>query len=383
MTGEICKKCGGCALRGMEESSYRQMKTADFEKTLSFIRTASPVFDSPVFIRDGLRRRADMSFSMVGKELLLGFNESQTHNLVDVTTCPMLLPELNSFLPDLRKFLTEFCSAAVTVKNKKKIEKKYIRTGSVKILNADNGIDILLELPFEPALEHRLQVADFVNGTPALLRLSWRIADRKPETVVAKSQPELYIAGCAVVVPQGSFLQASKPAETAMIRQVLTYLGDTTGKMVDLFCGLGTFTYPLAADKRNEIVSADASAESLEGLKATLNRNGVPNVSVVSRNLFKNPFDETELKGLKALIIDPPRAGAHEQCRMIAQMPEAAKPEKIIFISCNPKTFVYDAGLLIEGGYMFSRVTFIDQFVYSKHQELIALFVLNSENKKE
>ena len=88
------------------------------------------------------------------------------------------------------------------------------------------------------------------------------------------------------------------------------------------------------------------------------------------------------MKGIKALVIDPPRAGAHEQCREIAKLEDNAKPLKIVFVSCNPKTFVYDAETLISAGYTFERVTLIDQFVYSKHEELVALFTFNPKNNK-
>ena len=113
-------------------------------------------------------------------------------------------------------------------------------------------------------------------------------------------------------------------------------------------------------------------------MKKALNRNQIHNVKVINKNLFKYPLDEAELKDIKALVIDPPRAGAHEQCREISKISGKNRPEKIIFVSCNPKTFVYDAQLLIDAGYTFERVTLIDQFVYSKHQELIALFTYNS-----
>ena len=84
------------------------------------VRNAAPLFDEPVFIGDGCRRRADMAFVLSGKMLKLGFNQAGTHNLVDVRNCPMLTPGLNAFLPELRRFLLEFCQISVTVKAKSK-----------------------------------------------------------------------------------------------------------------------------------------------------------------------------------------------------------------------------------------------------------------------
>ena len=377
MISESCKICGGCPLRSMDETEYREYKTADFVRTTERIKQSVSKIDTPIFVADGNRRRADMKFRFQKGKLTFGFNEEESHNLVDIHTCPMLTPMLNSFIPHMRNFLAEFCQIKYTVKNKKKLENKSIREGGVKFLQADNGIDILLSFADNPDLEHRLLVADFVNAETDVVRLSWKVGTQLPETIVEKTPPLLYIADYAVAVPQGSFLQASKSSETAMITKVLEYIGDTTGKIADLFCGLGTFTYPLAQNNQNEILSVDSYEPSLHGLRQALNQNQIHNVKILNRNLFKYPLDADELAGIKVLVMDPPRAGAHEQCRAISELSPSVKPEKIIFVSCNPKTFVYDADLLISSNYTLENITLIDQFVYSKHQELIALFTLN------
>lgn len=383
MQENICEICGGCPFRSLGLKAYRQNKEDDFRRTINSIKEATPVFDNPIFINDGNRRRAEMSFEYTKKELKFGFNEEKTHNIINISHCAMLDEKLNSLLLPLRVFLEAFCQIKETIKNKKKkLETISINKGKIYLLHADNGVDILLDLAQTPGLEHRLLIADFVNANQDICRFSWQINNASPETIIEKRPPELYMANYAIEIPQGAFLQATKASETAMIEQVLNYMNPIKGKIADLFCGLGTFTYPLAQIKSNEIVSADSSALSLKGLEKALNRNQIQNVKVINRNLFKYPFDKDDLKNIKAVVIDPPRASAHEQCKAIANLPQDIKPLKIVFISCNPKTFVYDAELLIGGGYTFEKVTLVDQFVYSKHQELIALFTLNPNNNK-
>ena len=380
MSNSACEKCGGCAYRNMNESAYRQYKEENFIKNIARI-SAETTTDNAIFISDGQRRRAEMEFAVINNELILGFNEEKSHKLINVNNCLMLNKELNRLLPPLHEFMQEFCKIPLTVKNKKKIVKQYITKGSVYMLLADNGIDIVLKLSQEPSLEHRLLVADFVNSITNICRMSWKVADQEVETVIMKIKPEIYIANCMVEVPQDVFLQASKTAETAMIEKVKEYLGETRGKIADLFCGLGTFTYPLAKISGNEIISVDSYEPSLKGLQKALNRNLLQNVKIINRNLFKYPFDKDDLKDVKVVILDPPRAGAHEQCKEIAQIPNKDKPQKIIFISCNPNTFVYDANILGKSGYKLERVTLVDQFVYSKHQELIALLTYNNKGE--
>ena len=378
MQNQSCEHCGGCAFRNLEEEVYRSKKKEDFLRTINSIKNATPIIDECIFIADGKRRRADLSFFYSKKKLQLGFNEAESHKLVNIENCPMLNESLNAFLPKVRYFLQEFCSIFITIRNKKNIEKKAITKGSVRILHADNGIDMLLEIETEPNIEHRMLVADFVNRQPEICRVSWRIKEKGAETIAEKMAPELHIADYIIKIPQDVFLQASKDAENKMIEKVLDYMGNTHGKIADLFCGLGTFTYPLACTPENKIISIDSYESSIQGLQKALAYNQIHNVSVMKRNLFKDPLDENELKDVKAIVIDPPRAGAHEQCREILKIEKKNYPEKIVFVSCNPKTFVYDANILIDAGYTLERITMIDQFVYSKHQELIALFI----NKK-
>ena len=88
-------------------------------------------------------------------------------------------------------------------------------------------------------------------------------------------------------------------------------------------------------------------------------------------------MDANELKGFDVVVFDPPRAGAKAQVQQIAAMPTADKPQKIVAISCNPHTFINDAATLIFGGYKLTEITMVDQFVFTEHFELVALFEKN------
>ena len=108
---------------------------------------------------------------------------------------------------------------------------------------------------------------------------------------------------------------------------------------------------------------------------SSINTNQIPNIEIVSRNLFKYPMDVNELKGANAVVFDPPRAGAAAQVQMLSAIPPVERPQKIIAVSCHPATFVNDAEVLLRGGYRLQDITLVDQFIYSNHSELVALFV--------
>ena len=116
----------------------------------------------------------------------------------------------------------------------------------------------------------------------------------------------------------------------------------------------------------------------MEALKNTVKSAVIPNISIICKNLFKYPLSGEELKGYDTIVFDPPRAGAKAQVREIANLPFDEMPAKIVAVSCNPETFVSDANILLEAGYKITEVTIVDQFIYSPHAEVVALFEKNA-----
>ena len=100
----------------------------------------------------------------------------------------------------------------------------------------------------------------------------------------------------------------------------------------------------------------------------------VANVESAVRNLFKQPLTAAELKKFSTVVLDPPRAGAKEQVRALATAPAGGRPSRVVVVSCNPASFVRDANILQDGGYVLREVTMVDQFVRTPHAELVALF---------
>lgn len=336
-------------------------------------------FATPIFIADQSRRRASLAFRCTKGKLVLGFNERQSKNIVDLQSCCLLTPQLNSFLPALRELLLEICWIPLRASKKKKLAQTHISEGDVWLCEAGNGIDLVLEFASELNLEHRLAIADIANKYPQLIRISHR---RSPiatvEPLLEKVKPQIRIGNYDVFIPAGTFLQPSQEGEQALVGSVKRYLGQTTGRIADLFCGVGTLSYPLAANLNNKITAIDSSSALLEGFRQSINKNMIPNIEILERNLFKYPLDVRELSAFDVLVFDPPRAGASAQIAMVANMTAAQKPQKIIAVSCNPHSFTADANMLIAAGYKMEEVTFVDQFAYSNHSELVALFTLKA-----
>ena len=227
-------------------------------------------------------------------------------------------------------------------------------------------------------MDLRQIIFEQVSANNDIVRISHRLnVEKQSETIIEKAAPYIMADQTAVYIPAGTFLQPSKEGQQVLTDLVMKYVGSADGKIADLFCGVGTFSYPMAANKNNKVTAVDSSSALLEGFKNSVNRQMISNIEIINRNLFKYPLDEKELSVFDIVVFDPPRAGAKEQSVKLAQMPDEKRPHKLVAVSCNPETFARDAEILQNGGYFLREVTPVDQFVYTNHCELVAYFEKN------
>lgn len=366
--------CGGCPLRHLSKAEYQRTKAEKINAILKGIKLENLPLSQPIFIGDETRRRATFAFNFAKGKMVLGFNAYHSNELVDCGNCLLLRPEIRNSLPALKNLLSDLCAEPFVSKQGKKTSSIRLTKGDLSITLADNGLDVVIELPQMPELNHRMIISEHLFSLPDVIRVSWRRrVNDKPEVIVEKLAPQIKIGSVAVYIPAGTFLQPSQQGEQALISQVLEYLGEDRGKIADLFCGVGTFSYPLSELKGNSITSIDSSADLLEGFQRSVNRNMISNITIKAKNLFKYPLDEQELKDFDIVVFDPPRAGAKAQVEKLANMGEMG-PHKIIAVSCNPETFVRDANILLSGGWHLQNLRMVDQFIYSDHSEIVALF---------
>ncbi len=376
MSCKFGKICGGCRFRDLSLIDYQQHKVEQVRNVLQQLCADNFVFEQPLFMQDGCRRRASLAFAKHKGKIILGFNVEQSNEIIDIDCCPMLTPKINKNLDFIRAMLGEICNTKIEINHGKKSSKLCnIDHGDIWITEADNGLDVVLEFGIDPNLEIRQTIFEMVANQDDIIRISHRkTVNHRPETIMEKIKPYLQIAGREVYIPAGTFLQPSKAGEQALLGLAIKYLGNIQGKIADLFCGVGTFSYALVAQPDVQVIAIDSSAELLSGFQESINRQMISNIKIENRNLFKYPLAGKELCGFNAVVFDPPRAGAKEQVTAIAALDYNQKPTRIVAISCNPHSFVRDANILINGGYRIKSITMVDQFVYSLHSELVALF---------
>jgi 23S rRNA (uracil1939-C5)-methyltransferase len=188
------------------------------------------------------------------------------------------------------------------------------------------------------------------------------------EAVYEARQAVVRMGAATVALPPGAFLQAVPAAEAAMVAFALEAAAGAR-RIADLYCGVGAFTFPLAA--LATVLAADASAPAVAALAAAAaTAPGLKSITAQARDLDRRPFLAVDLKAIDVVVFDPPRAGAAMQCGEIGRSPVA----RVVGVSCNPVTFARDARLLIDAGFHLKRVLPVDQFLWSPHIELVGEF---------
>ncbi len=345
-------RCGGCTLQHLGDPAYGAWKS---EQVTAALARAGFGLDRPVpLVRTspGSRRRVTFSVRCRGGAVAVGFNERLSHRLVDLEQCPVLAPELLALVPLLRRGLVPVLPEGATAE--------------VAACRLEGGVDLLLIGPSRLDLTARQALADLAEAAD-LARLSWQADPKQPPEPVAARRPVLArFGGRPVAVPPGSFLQASAEGEAALTAAVLA--GVQGGAVADLFSGCGTFSLPLAAVAGRRVHCVDGNGAALAALVSAA--RGLPGLSTEQRDLGRNPLSPEELAGYQAVVFDPPRAGAAAQVAALA----ASGVPVVVAVSCNPATFTRDARRLAAGGYRLVSALAVDQFLWSAHIELVALF---------
>ena len=142
-------------------------------------------------------------------------------------------------------------------------------------------------------------------------------------------------------------------------------------RVLDLFCGLGNFTLPIAT-LAQQVVGIEGDAALVAQAKVNAQLNGLNNVDFHTANLFKS-IENFKLTKFDKIVLDPPRSGAAE---VMAWLP-ALGAARIVYVSCNPATLARDVGLLCEQGYRLETAGVMDMFPHTTHVESIALLIKN------
>ena len=322
----------------------------------------------------GYRFRARLSVRYVAKKggVLIGFHERKSSYVADMTSCQILPLEVSAMLVPMRKLIE-----GLSIRDRLPQIELAVGEGShertiVMVLR-------VLELPTEQDKQQLIAFAD-------QWKIHWWLQPKGPDTATpfypADSQLQYLLPEFSVRMPfkPTDFTQVNHQINRVLVQRALRLLDvQPQDRVIDLFCGLGNFTLPLATQAR-EVVGIEGSgvlvARALEN--ARLNRLDAK-ITFQSRNLFGFSVDDLRALGrFDRMLIDPPREGAFDVSLALARLNESgpeARPLRIVYVSCNPATLARDAGVLVsQAGYRLSQAGVINMFPHTAHVESIAVF---------
>lgn len=357
--------CGGCQLQHLSpgaQIAYKERLVLDQLKRFAKIEPES--IEPALCGSDlGYRRSARIGINQRSDgQLLIGFRRQGSNKLIDIESCAVLEQRINELLGVVQSILEKTGS----IKHLTHLDIGCGDHSGALTLRATRALDPELLEQLQPACE-RLGFKLFFQGND----------DRLQE--VKTDAPPLSYRPCAsgpeLAFAPRDFLQVNAEINRRMVARAIEWLAPTAQeRTLDLFCGLGNFTLPLA-QHAGEVIGVEGSSEMVARTRENAQRNGLKNIRVFKSDLSRDIRDTAWYqpagrKGFDLIVLDPPRAGAEECVRQLRQYGARA----VLYIACNPSSLVRDAQLLVESGYRMSRFAVMDMFPHTAHVESMALF---------
>jgi 23S rRNA (uracil1939-C5)-methyltransferase len=341
-------RCGGCTAQHMSLELYREWKRGLVVEALKRARVDAEV--GPLVDAHGAgRRRATFHarFPHAGPDEV-GFMRARSHEIVSIDACPLFAPAMAGAIPAARALAGDLRGLRKPL--------------DISVTATLDGLDVDLRGsgPIDLATTRKL------TRTAEALDLA-RVSNHGA-VVVERRAPRVAFGEALVTLSPGGFLQATEAGEAELAAFAEAALADAK-KVTDLFCGAGAFALRLA--RRREVFAADSDAAAIAALeRGAATAQGLRRIVAETRDLVHRPLRADELAAFDGALFDPPRAGAEAQAREFA----AGALPLVVAISCNAATFARDARILIDGGFAIGTVTSLDQFRWSPHVEIAAVF---------
>lgn len=350
-------KCGSCSAQHMDAEFYADWKQKALIYALEQQNIDKKIDDFITFdeAKDDLnrRRRVKLAAKRTKKTIMIGYSKAQSHDIIPLEECPIITSNLLEIIPKLADFIKPLMSRK--------------GVSQINLTDYSGVIEISLD---NVKYDHSYDEINYVNEQAEKLDFARLVING--ELIIQRKDIFENFDGVSVTPVAAGFMQAMKAAELTMSGYVKRFLADKKGDIVDLFAGIGTFTFALA--KSHQIDAFDYDKFAIQALQTGFNKAGgkaelkLKSVTATARDLYRRPLFKDELNKYASAIIDPPRAGAEEQVKQICD----SKISDVVYISCNPITFAKDAEKLIAAGFTIKHLAAIDQFKYAAHLELVA-----------
>jgi len=355
-------ECGGCQWQHLDAASQTSWKGRLHGEQLQrgagvdVDKLAETLAADPAW---GYRSRAQFKCFQSRDGFVLGFYRSGTHFVVDLEHCPVCHPSINALLPALKQTLAESVEprripqvdVAVGDDGRLRVVVHYIGTqrdaltAELRHFATQHGVSLLLQSGRKTTLE-------LLQGEALL--------DIEP------------LPGLPLAYAAGGFAQVHLEQNRALVQLACEAFGSQPGRVLDLFCGMGNFTLPLAR-QADALVGLEGYRPSIEQARLNARRHGIENVAFQVADCEAG-FEALWQEGrFDAVLLDPPRSGAQATCKTLARL----KPARIVYVSCDSSTLARDLKVLLGHGYRLVRSTPVDMFPHTAHIESVTVLALS------
>ena len=357
--------CGGCSLMHMSPEAQLSLKQTTLAEQLSHFGNLTPEswlapLTGPLW---GYRRKARLGVKYVPKKerVLVGFREKGSPFLAVLDQCEVLDQRVGSRLAELGEMIKG-------LEAHNRIAQIEVAMDDEHVALVFRNLDPLSESDQQALINYGQQHDLWIylqSGGPDTVMPIW------PENPQLRYAPEVDLQ---LNFEPNDFTQVNAEINYKMIQGTMELLDiKADDRILDLFCGLGNFTLPLAT-RVTEVVGVEGDANLVKHARQNATLNNLNNATFEQADLT-----QTQLKdypwakaGFNKILLDPPRSGAFEVLSQLAGL----GAERLVYVSCNPATLARDAGELVEKhGYTLVTAGIMDMFPHTQHVESIALFV--------
>lgn len=371
----ICKyasKCGGCSLLSMPMHIETKAKSEGIKRLFKKVLQFDLPEPEQIFVGEEYQYRRVCRLSVTGdkKEIHLGLREANGKKVVEIEECKILESRLSELLKPLRKAIESLSN--------------YKLIGHIEMIMADSGVVAMFRtinvLPDNDkqvlinwAKEHNVQVYLLVRH------------EKQKEDLVQKEElvciypedsadPYYEVDGIKISFKPNDFIQVNSKVNKAMIDKALSYLDiQQEDQILDLFCGLGNFTLPIAK-RCKHVYGIEGVWTMVNAAKQNSINNNLPNAEFYVYDL-EEEFERTNWakSSFNKVCLDPGRQGAQRVMPFLVKN----NVKDVVYVSCNPLTLVRDIDHLLKAGYSIKKWSMFEMFPKTEHVETVVLLSRN------
>jgi len=357
------ERCGGCSLQHLENDDQIDLKQNSLLEMMQHAGVKTGQIMPPLRSKSwGYRRKARLGVKYVRKKgrVLVGFRERNASFLADMTHCEVLIPEVGHRLQDLAN-LIEQLDARESIPQ-------------IEVAADDERVVLVFRHLQELSQADREKLIDFAGEFNFSIQLQAKGPDSiqtlYPQEQSLKFAPlpdnEVHINFSAV-----DFVQVNNDINQQMVAQALEHLQlQVEDRVLDLFCGLGNFTLPMA-NRCASVTGVEGDLAMVQRANESAVTNNIHNTEYYAADLSQVDFDRPWMKQkFDKILLDPPRSGAME----IAENIKRFAADTIVYISCQASSLVRDSQIICANGYEISHLGVMDMFPQTAHVESMAVF---------